>query len=243
MKWQHYKFDVLSSTQSHLQALVNETPNLPEGYVVQAGKQTSGYGRHGRDWEEGEGNLYTSFLLRPDCSVSAIGEVSLLSGVALANTFRKHIKTPPIYLKWPNDVLIEYKKCSGILIDSGSIHDGLIPYLIIGVGVNVKAAPLKESSHLQHYLTDDINADTVLSDLRQEFSTLYEQWKREGFTPIRDKWLKNSFPVGTRVSVKIKDNKITGKFQTIDNTGALVITCDNSNKTKTITAGDVFINE
>ncbi len=243
MKWQVHKFDVLDTTQGYLRDLVNVNHDIDEGYLVQAEKQTNGYGRHGRDWQEGSGNLYTSFLVRPECTAYQIGELSLLTGVALANTIKQYLEDIPTLLKWPNDILIEHKKCSGILIDAGSIEQGIIPYLIIGVGVNIKTAPLKETSALQEHMNTTLNTNDFLSGFLIEFSKLYAQWQQSGFVTIRTLWIQNSFPAGTHVKVKINDNHISGKFQTIDNTGSLVITCDKTHKTKTITAGDVFINE
>ena len=106
----------------------------PEGLVVRALAQVSGYGRQGRSWTSPEGGLYCSLLLRPQTAPRELPTLSLvvgmavrralveLAGVAAAETVR---------IKWPNDVVCEQGKLCGISLEA---HGGGV---CVGVGVNV----------------------------------------------------------------------------------------------------------
>ena len=89
-----------------------------EGLVVWALKQTAGRGRHGRLWESPEGNIYCSVLLRPDCDARHAGHYSFVAALALADTVHEFLPNAAVTLKWPNDVLVDGKKISGILLES-----------------------------------------------------------------------------------------------------------------------------
>jgi BirA family biotin operon repressor/biotin-[acetyl-CoA-carboxylase] ligase len=103
------------------------------GTVIVADRQTAGHGRTGRHWLSPPGALLLSALLRPD---HALPLLSLMVGVAAAEA----AVLPDLHLKWPNDLLIGDAKCGGILVEGRWAGDRP-EYLIVGVGVNVAAAP------------------------------------------------------------------------------------------------------
>ncbi len=231
INWQIEQFDCLPSTQDYLKELAYNNPDLPEGSLICATEQTQGHGRHGRAWLGGEGNLYLSFLIRAKCNINDIGQLSLLTGLALSRAIEQDI-----ILKWPNDVLIQDKKCCGILIDAAPVIDNKIAYLIIGIGVNIKSAPLETSTCLGKSIDKNQFMDRVLS----AFSDCYEQWKNEGFTDLREEWLSQTCPKGQKISVKIGSRQIKGSFERIDMLGNLILICDNTLKEIEITSGEVI---
>jgi BirA family biotin operon repressor/biotin-[acetyl-CoA-carboxylase] ligase len=103
------------------------------GTVLQAERQTAGHGRTGRTWEAPPGALLLSALLRPSQPLPLL---SLMVGVAAAEA----IDLPDLHLKWPNDLLLGDDKCGGILVEGRWAGDRP-EYLIVGIGVNVAAAP------------------------------------------------------------------------------------------------------
>jgi BirA family biotin operon repressor/biotin-[acetyl-CoA-carboxylase] ligase len=103
------------------------------GTVVMAQHQAAGQGRTGRHWLSPPGALLLSALLRPDRPQPLL---SLLVGVAAAEA----VGLPDLHLKWPNDLLIGDDKCGGILVEGRWAGDRP-EYLIVGIGVNVAAAP------------------------------------------------------------------------------------------------------
>jgi BirA family biotin operon repressor/biotin-[acetyl-CoA-carboxylase] ligase len=106
-------------------------------------RQTAGKGRSGRAWAEaGIGNVAATLLFMPGCAPARLSELSLVAGVAtydavvsaLAETGAGRVE-----LKWPNDVLIDGAKVSGILIESANHGTDVVS--LIGIGINVASAP------------------------------------------------------------------------------------------------------
>ncbi|WP_020525725.1 biotin--[acetyl-CoA-carboxylase] ligase [Catelliglobosispora koreensis] len=104
----------------------------PERLVVFAEEQTAGRGRLARTWASPKGQgLWFSMLLRPTAPMWKWGLLPLITGVALAEAVEEqtNLKTG---LKWPNDLLIDDRKCAGILAEAA------VPgAVIVGVGLNV----------------------------------------------------------------------------------------------------------
>ena len=84
--WQVKILSKVTSTQDIVMQAAQDGD--PEGYVLQAMTQTSGRGRHGKEWVAPMGNIYMSVLLRPDCGLERAGEVAFVVAVALSNYVR-----------------------------------------------------------------------------------------------------------------------------------------------------------
>ena len=102
--------------------------------VVQAQRQTAGRGRRGRLWQSLDGNLFFSMLL--EFPLSDLGKLVLCASLSLLETVKMYDKTVQVALKWPNDVLINDAKLSGMLLEKGNGN-----YIIVGIGVNVVQSP------------------------------------------------------------------------------------------------------
>src|SRR5690606_29499635 len=107
-----------------------------QGTLVIAEQQLQGKGRLGREWHSPYGKgIWMSFIMRPDVSIQFAPQLTLLVAVALCETLRSHLSLPAS-IKWPNDVLINGKKCSGILLESVA-EEQRLKYVIAGIGINV----------------------------------------------------------------------------------------------------------
>jgi BirA family biotin operon repressor/biotin-[acetyl-CoA-carboxylase] ligase len=116
----------------------------PEGLVVAADRQTGGRGRLGRTWHSPAGeNLYFSMVLRPARPPSEVPPLTLLAGVAVADSLAALGARPR--LKWPNDVLLEasgggsWRKVAGILTEMATEGDR-VGHVVIGIGLNVNGS-------------------------------------------------------------------------------------------------------
>ncbi len=129
----HYHKTV-ESTNSEATRLLSEQSPTP--LVVISEEQTRGRGRRGRNWHSpAEGNLYASFAFHPQMPPMRMQSITLYIGLSLCEwLYNEH--QIPISIKWPNDLLIQGRKVSGILtearIDADSIRD-----LVFGIGINV----------------------------------------------------------------------------------------------------------
>ncbi|WP_264376127.1 biotin--[acetyl-CoA-carboxylase] ligase [Wolbachia endosymbiont (group B) of Sphaerophoria taeniata] len=120
--------------------------------------------------------------------------------------------------KWPNDILIDGKKISGILLEKKSNSN----WLIIGIGINVNHAPLPGTTCISNYGESVSNMD-LLKELIINFNKLRKQWLFDGFYAIREMWLKKAFKMNEQISVKLADKLYEGIFADIDKSGKLLL--------------------
>ncbi len=147
-------------------------------------------------------------------------------------------------LKWPNDLLVNDAKVSGILIESapgpaGSPQAG--PLLAIGIGINISAAPddtpYPATCLMAHGVT--LTPLELLARLAQAFVDRTGQWEAgAGFDRIREDWLARARGVGGPITVRLHDEVIEGEFVSLDGEGALEIRT--GDMVRKISAGDVF---
>lgn len=221
-EWKVHTYASLPSTQDYIRELAAE--GFPEGTVMQALTQTKGRGRHGRVWESPMGNLYMSVLLRPGCRADEAGQLSFVAAVALSEAIGEvmapgHVKT----LKWPNDILIDDRKVAGILLESELAADGRVEAIIMGMGVNIHAPP-EGAAGLQavsHEITVPVNRfrDSALEKLKAH----YGDWKKHGFAPVREAWMKQAHALGQEIAVRAGSRESRGVFEGIGETGGLLI--------------------
>jgi BirA family biotin operon repressor/biotin-[acetyl-CoA-carboxylase] ligase len=104
------------------------------GAVVVADEQTAGQGRHGHTWHsEPNSGLYVSMVLRPVVRADWLPVLTLALGLATADAIAE-VTGLTCDLRWPNDVMLEGRKVSGILVQL------LDSAAIAGIGVNVNHA-------------------------------------------------------------------------------------------------------
>ncbi|MGQ0526840.1 MAG: biotin--[acetyl-CoA-carboxylase] ligase [Alphaproteobacteria bacterium] len=239
MEWALQTYETLSSTQDLIKQLAAE--NAQEGTAVQAREQTAGRGRHGRTWISEAGNLYLSLLLRPHTEPRYTGQLALLTALAVTNTLQGFVSEPgSISLKWPNDVLIDGKKCAGILLETELKDNSSLEYVAVGTGMNIRTAAAEHATCLWQHNRDMIPVDRVRDIFLSHFSTLYESWINPDFEMIRAQWLRLGHKPGDPVQVKIGEKAEKGTFYDIDMYGNMLLKTGN-NQIRIITSGDVYI--
>lgn len=233
VEWKIHTYASLPSTQDYVKELVAE--GLEEGIVVQCLEQRAGRGRHGNKWASPMGNLYMSVLLRPVCDVKQAGQLSFVAAVALSAAMddvvdsEKHSKT----VKWPNDILIDGKKVSGILIEKEG--DGYA----LGIGVNIMNPPD------QGVGLNDVSWDIQVAihpfrdKVLDKLAYYYDMWQKEGFHAIRDLWLSQAHGLGEPMTARLSNGTQKGVFEGLTEDGALQIKLD-SGDIVDINAGEVY---
>ena len=132
--WKWLDYNELESTNDEALRLSENEDKL----IVTSKVQTKGKGRLGRKWESFDGNLFMSILMT--WSMSENNALVFIISVALQQTVKKILPQANVKIKWPNDVLVNDKKISGILIEAG--EQGKV---VIGIGVNIKKSPQGEN--------------------------------------------------------------------------------------------------
>jgi BirA family biotin operon repressor/biotin-[acetyl-CoA-carboxylase] ligase len=237
--WRVQVLGTTPSTQDMVRNLA-ETGE-PEGLAIQALQQSKGRGRHGNDWVSPMGNLYISKLLRPSCKADKAGQMAFVTAVALSDAIDEviedgHVKT----LKWPNDVLIDGKKVSGILLESKLDKHGRIDYLIVGTGVNIFAPP-EGAVGLDAIKKERIAINTFRDLYLEKLLARYISWQDKGFAEIRHTWLKQAHGLGQDMKIRLPEITYHGVFEGIDDNGTLIATVDGEKRT--FTAGEVHFGE
>ncbi|WP_265024062.1 biotin--[acetyl-CoA-carboxylase] ligase [Wolbachia endosymbiont (group A) of Epagoge grotiana] len=150
--------------------------------------------------------------------VSKLTELTFVTALAVGNAILSFINGLNLQYKWPNDILIDGKKISGILLEKRSNSN----WLIIGIGINVSHAPLPGTTCISNYGESVSNID-LLKKLIINFNKLRKQWLLDGFYAIREMWLKKAFKMNEQISVKLADKLYEGIFADIDKSGKLVL--------------------
>ncbi len=237
--WVLEEHDFLSSTQERAKEKASE---VAQGFVVQALEQDNGSGRFGRVWSSPPGNLYLSIVLKPECAVSAAGQLSFVTSLALCHVLDEVLTKPSIQiLKWPNDILLNGDKCAGILLETDISQSGNVNWVVVGVGLNISQSPPDMGAALKDHSDKHLDIANIRDRFFEKFNQYYQQWQAQGFAPIRTLWLKKSYKVGAPVSVKTGNSLVTGRFHDIDGAGNLIV-LDKDAKKKVISAGEVFFN-
>ncbi|ACM49155.1 biotin--acetyl-CoA-carboxylase ligase [Anaplasma marginale str. Dawn] len=218
------------SRSTNLEAIELAQSGAPDGTVIIADEQTSGTGRYGREWHSPKGNLYCSIITRRSAQVAALSFLSSLAvGVTLEQVFEAHncsTKNALIRYKWPNDVMVDGKKISGVLIKTKMIG-GEIDWAVCGIGVNMYAPPPYAAS-LHDYIPELKLSNLELLDLMlQNFAKLLDVLETMGFAQLRSLWMRRGHTPGDKIRVITNNNMIIeGKFVNIDTHGAMVLESD-----------------
>lgn len=116
----------------------------PHGSIWIAESQTAGRGRQGRTWTSPRGeNLLFSVLLRVTARPERVPLAALVAGLAVHDAIAETVARDRVKVKWPNDVWIDGRKVSGILVESTLQRTGP-SVVVIGIGVNVHTRSFPE---------------------------------------------------------------------------------------------------
>ncbi len=208
--------------------------------------QTAGRGRRGRAWSSLDGNLMATYLFATDRPPAEIALLGFAAGLAIAETLEESIGAGRVALKWPNDVLIDGAKISGILLDSGSLGQGAA-WASLAFGVNLAAAPDgldQRTTSLRAVLPPDAPApspEAFLAALRPKLEGWAGRIARAGFEPLRQAWLKRAHGLGQPARVVQGTETLEGRIAGLSPRGELEF--DTAAGRRLIAAGDVLLSE
>ena len=230
-QWKWFEAEELNSTNDAIKKL--QESDFPA--VISALRQTKGRGRRGRKWIGIEGNLYFTYSLK--ILPQELSQYVCLIGLSLVKTVKRFSPNTKVEIKWPNDIFMENKKLTGVLLEH--IRDD---NWAIGIGVNIAKAPIitdqpyEATSLKENWIeTDRI---TFLKKYLIQFSQDLETYKREGFTNIKAEWLKYAYRLGEEIVIKNEKSEKRGIFLTLDDNGYLVLKTKEGEEK--IIAGDLF---
>ena len=197
-------FDKIPSTQDYAHDLIAEN-KATDKTVISALAQSAGRGRYKRNWVSHHGNLYVSFIYK---TTERDPKLSYAVAVAIAETLISFGISPQI--KWPNDVLIDGKKISGILIEYAR------NFVIVGIGINIKTCPT-----VKEYQTTKVKnyADASVEDILSVLIKKLDKWRRANFAVVRERWMDLAICINKMVKYQGKEAELIG----LNEDGALVL--------------------
>ena len=216
---------------------------------IAAARQTAGRGRRGRVWVSKPGNLYASLLLTEPSPPDRAAELSFVAALAVHDAvavLAPNLSHLPLAgggehwerlaLKWPNDLLIDGKKFSGILIEGEGAA------VVVGIGVNCAHHPADVVLPTIDLATAGapVPLENLFAALSAAMVRRLVQWNRSaGFDATRADWLARAAGVGEPIRVMLPEGERSGRFETVDGRGRLILRLADGT-IETITAGDVF---
>ncbi|MEF8816096.1 MAG: biotin--[acetyl-CoA-carboxylase] ligase [Salinibacter sp.] len=201
----------------------------PEGATVLTDYQTTGRGRHGRDWTADKGrNLLFSVVLRPTLSPDRFGLLTVAAGVAVAEAVEAFVSPHAAALKWPNDVLLEGRKTCGILLESSLAPPNTDAVVVLGVGLNVNQTDFPDAltdtaTSLRLTTGRSVPRPPLLARLLRALERRYDAVHAGDAASVRAAFRTRLASLGATRTLHVPgtDEALTGTVQGITKTGAL----------------------
>ena len=205
--------------------------------TVIAGRQSSGRGRLKREWLSETGGLYFTMVLRPDLPPVLSFKVSFLASLTLARLLQE-IFGIEARVKWPNDILVDERKISGMLAELEAESDRVV-YINIGVGINVNNDPSliePAATSLKNILGREVSKKDILFRYLNAFE---QRLQTSAFDRVIEEWKQYTVTLNRDVRVVTTHEVFEGKAIDVDDSGALVLKCTNGSLKKVL-YGDCF---
>ncbi|MFY0516933.1 biotin--[acetyl-CoA-carboxylase] ligase [Lysinibacillus sp. UGB7] len=240
-----HHFDVVDSTQTIAHKLAQE--GAPDGTIVIGEEQTAGRGRMARSWESAHGTgIWMTIIVRPDVSPQQASSFTLVVAVAVTMAIKTLYKNVEPAIKWPNDLLVNGKKCTGILTEMQAEAD-LVQALLVGVGINANQVATDFSPDISDIATslrleagEEINRAALVATILQYLEQFTDLFVNEGFASIKGLWEELSCTIGQRIEVTTIRERFEGVASGITEDGVLQLTL-NDGTVRTIYSGDIKI--
>ena len=229
--------DVIDSTQSEIER--RASAGAPEGTVVTARHQEAGRGRRGHEWWDAPGqSLLCSVLLRPDCPIAAVPQLSLVGGLAVAEALAAATGVRA-RIRWPNDLLVDGRKVCGILAEAAS--GAGVHHVILGIGINLRQAAFPEAladraTSLRLLTGRDHDTVPLLDAVLAELARRYAAWQGGGFASLRQTWLAHSLLPGQ--PVRLPDGRV-GRGEDVAPDGVLLARAGDGTLVRIVSGGAV----
>jgi BirA family biotin operon repressor/biotin-[acetyl-CoA-carboxylase] ligase len=226
---------VTGSTNDDMMMLARE--GVSEGAWLRADRQEGGRGRQGRPWVSPPGNLYASTLVRRMASDPPAPSLAMVAAVALDELLQAWLGPDRLTIKWPNDLLVDGAKISGILLE------GAADAVVVGIGVNLAYHPEAIDRPATSLAALGLSPPTP-GDFAVELATVFAawlaRWRGEGLGVVLARWQARAHPPGTALSVRAPEGTLEGLYDGLAADGALRLRGADG-RIHLVHAGDVFL--
>ncbi len=234
------QLNTVDSTNNYLKELAKN--GACENTVVIAQSQTAGKGTKNRSFVSEKGGVYLSVLLRPDTMGFDGTLITSMTAVAVSDAIDQ-ISGKKTQIKWVNDIYLEGKKVCGILCESVLSPDGKMPFVIVGIGVNLFKPQQDfppEIKDIATYVFEQENTKIKEDFITILLSKFYEYFEEINNKTFLSKYREKNLVLGREISV-IKGEKIyPAKALEIDDNCRLLVEFPDKTQ-KFLSSGEVKV--
>jgi len=183
--------DEIDSTSTRMLELA--AAGAPSGTCIAAEWQSAGRGRRGRSWVSSLGGSLTfSLLWRFERGAGQLAGLSLAVGGAVARALAA-CGVDRVQVKWPNDVIVDYRKLAGILVETSGEMQGPTA-AVIGVGLNYRLGDAV-LEHIDQPVIDVVRCslpppsrNALLGEMLASLAAALHDFEARGFAGVRESW-------------------------------------------------------
>ncbi|MFZ5570526.1 MAG: biotin--[acetyl-CoA-carboxylase] ligase [Thermodesulfobacteriota bacterium] len=228
-------YPVAESTMDIARRLARD--GCPDFTAVTADRQHKGRGRLGRVWLSDPGGLYLTIIARPRMAPQFAFRVNFAASAVLARLLRQ-LYNLPAEVKWPNDILIQGRKISGMLSELG-LEAGGIAFLNIGIGINVNNDPTPDEPRATSIRKETGHSVPRRRLLAAFLDALETKLRGDDLAGIIDEWKSMAMTIGKPVRIVTATDQYSGLAVDVDQNGALILESPDGSR-RAIHYGDCF---
>ncbi|MFL0251128.1 biotin--[acetyl-CoA-carboxylase] ligase [Clostridium neuense] len=237
-------FDSIKCTNDSAKKLAEE--GAKEGTVVIAEEQTAGRGRFRREWVAAKyKSIIMSIILRPNTNSACVYQITQIAAAAIGKAIEE--LNINVGIKWPNDIIINWRKVCGILTEASGEIDK-INYVVVGIGVNVNQESLdfpkevlSKASSIRIEKNEHISRKLLLCSFFEKFEMLYNEFKNcENAKSAIEYCRQKSILLGKTIEVERKKQVVIAKVLEIAPDGCLIVQYEDGKKDRLI-SGEVSL--
>jgi BirA family transcriptional regulator, biotin operon repressor / biotin---[acetyl-CoA-carboxylase] ligase len=229
--WRVSVVDITESTQVDLLQLVSSNQALSKRVIVSE-FQSAGRGRLDRNFEAAPMSALTfSMYIQPKVDKSEWSFLTLLAALSVREAIGFLEGKTRIDIKWPNDLLINEKKCAGIIAQA--TDNGVVIGIGINVGMNQSELPVPTATSLAIEGGIELDRNVILGAILNHFEVNLQIWEL-GKSFIAE-YKEASATIGAEVEVTLPGGKvIKSKATGVSDAGELLLESGEA-----VTVGDV----
>ena len=208
--------------------------------------QTKGRGRFQRQWVDNNGEaLMHSLLIRPKMNMQNIQLCTLACALSMAEAISYTYEIEDVKIKWPNDIIVNKKKCAGILSEMSVDLDG-IQFIVLGIGVNVNQTEfdeeLKDRAISLKIVTgaNNLCRRTLLQNYFRNIEKYIDMIENNKIKEFIHLYREASITLQKFVKVSTVNESWVGKAVDVDETGALLVLNEQEELVRVL-SGDVSV--
>ncbi|HEY9848747.1 MAG TPA: biotin--[acetyl-CoA-carboxylase] ligase [Leptolyngbyaceae cyanobacterium] len=202
-------FETLPSTNQKLWELLDQ--GATSGTVAIAIEQKTGRGQWGRQWHSPPGGLYLSLALAPHLPAEHAPQLTICGAWGIGTILREY--DLPVWLKWPNDIVLSERKLGGILTET-RVKQGCITKAVVGVGINLNNPVPENGINLQTFLLNNpsplLSLEMLAAVILQGLASGYQYWQQHGINNLLPSYQNLLINIGQKVEIEGNPATVVG---------------------------------